>query len=106
MKYLVIKMYEEIEKLIHPNYLSSFEYTKLQELLGIYTEEQIINVYKKYGYKPIEYVKKVLPNIKKTPSWLNKEIVNQPLDTKDRKEFEDFKNFIEGFRNDNKRKDT
>ena len=99
-------MYEEIEKLIHPNYLSSFEYTKLQELLGIYTEEQIINVYKKYGYKPIEYVKKVLPNIKKTPSWLNKEIVNQPLDTKDRKEFEDFNNFIESYRNDNKRKNN
>ena len=91
-------MFEEIQKIIFPNQLSSYEYTKLNDLLKIYTEEQIIDAYKKCGNKPFNYIEKVLKNKKKVPSWLNKEIQNQELDEETQKVFNDFKAFIEDFR--------
>lgn len=97
---LVIQMYDEIQKLIYPNQLSSFEYTKIEELLNTYTQEEILSAYKEHRNKPIQYIEKVLKNKKKTPNWLHKEITNQVLDEETKKDFEDFKNFLEEFRNE------
>jgi hypothetical protein len=93
-------MFDEIQKIIFPSQLSSFEYTKLNELLNTYTEEQIIETYKLYKNKPITYIEKVLKNKKKVPSWLNKDIENEKLEQEDLDLFNDFKNFIENFRNE------
>lgn len=93
-------MFNEIQKIIFPNRLSSFEYTKLNELLNTYTEEQILETYKLYRNKPITYIEKVLKNKKKVPSWLNKDIENKKLEQEDLDLFNDFKNFIENFRNE------
>ena len=91
-------MFEEIQKIIFPSQLSSFEYTKLNELLNTYTEEQIIETYKLYKNKPITYIEKVLKNKKKVPSWLNKEIENQDIDNETEQTFNDFNSFLENFR--------
>lgn len=93
-------MFEEIQKIIFPTQLSSFDYFKLNELLKIYTEEQILETYRKCGYKPFNYIEKVLKNKKKVPSWLNKEIVNQELDKEAIDIQNDFNSFIEDFRNE------
>lgn len=91
-------MFDEIQKIIFPNRLSSFEYTKLNELLNTYTEEQIIETYRLYKNKPITYIEKVLKNKKKVPSWLNKEIENQDIDNETEQTFNDFNSFLENFR--------
>lgn len=92
-------MYDEIQKIIAPNMLSSFEYTKLEELNKLYTEEEIINVYRKVGYKPIEYIKKAITKKQHVvPEWLNREIINEPLTKEDLKEDEEFQQFIKEFR--------
>lgn len=94
-------MYDELQQIIAPNTLSSFEFTKLEELLKDYTEEQILNAYKKIGYKPINYIIKILSNKKTiTAEWLNKEIKNQKVDEETKKEFEEFKDFIKEFRDE------
>ena len=93
-------MFDEIQKLIFPNQLSSFEYTRLNELLNTYTEEQIIETYKLYRNKPITYIEKVLKNKKKVPSWLKKEIENQEIDDETEQTFDDFNSFLENFRNE------
>lgn len=98
MKYLVMKMYDEIQKLIAPNTLSSFEFTKLEELLKDYTENEIIEAYKKAGYKPINYITKILSKKAKTTHWLNQEIKNQPIDEETKKEYDDFQKFLKEFR--------
>ena len=93
-------MYDEIQKIIAPNTLSSFEYTKLEELKQTYTEEQIIYAYKNSNVKNINYITKVLQNKKPVPEWLNREIVNEPLDEEAIREGIEFKKFIEDFRNE------
>lgn len=99
MKYLVIAMYDEIQKIIAPNTLSSFEYMKLEELLNTYSEEEIINAYRNVGYKPIAYITKVLSNKKViTTSWIKQEVVNEPIDKETEKTFNDFQEFIKDFR--------
>ena len=92
-------MYDELQKIIMPNTLSSFEYMKLEELLKNHTEEEILNAYRNVGYKPIAYITKVLSN-KKTiiTNWLKKEIINEPIDEEMKKEFDDFQKFIKEFR--------
>lgn len=92
-------MYQEIENILVRT-LSPYEYEKLEELKQTYTEEQIIEAYKRSNVKNINYISKVIQSIKKTPDWLNKEIVNQPLNLNDEREFEDFQNFINEFRNE------
>lgn len=92
-------MYNQLEKILVRT-LSPFEYEKLEELKETYSEEQIVAAYKQYGDKPIKYIEKVLKTIKKTPDWLNREIVNEPIDDETKKDFEDFKRFLEGFRNE------
>lgn len=92
-------MYNQIEKIVVRT-LSPFEYEKLEELKESYSEEQIVTAYKQYGDKPIKYIEKVLKTIKKTPDWLNREIVNEPIDDETKKDFEDFNNFLEDFRNE------
>lgn len=91
-------MYDELQKIITPNMLSPFEYEKIEELLKEHTEEEIINAYKQVGYKPINYIKKVLSRNSKMPSWLNKEIINQPIDKQTEDIYNDFQNFLEEFR--------
>lgn len=91
-------MYKEIENILVRT-LSPFEYEKLEELKQTYTEEQIIEAYKRSNIKNINYVIKVLQTVKKTPEWLKKEIINQKIDTNTKKQFEDFNNFINEFRN-------
>ena len=93
-------MFDEIQKIIYPNQLSSYDYTRLSNLLETYTEEQIIETYRKHGFKPFTYIEKVLKNKKKVPSWLNKEIENQSIDQDTKNNFNDFKSFIEDFRNE------
>ena len=93
-------MFDEIQKIIFPSQLSSFDYTRLNELLNTYTEEQIIETYKLYRNKPITYIEKVLKNKKKVPSWLKKEIENQEIDDETKQTFNDFNSFLENFRNE------
>ena len=89
-------MYDELQK-ITGGKLTPFDYTKLNELSKSYSEKDIITIYKKYGYKPINYIEKILL---KTPVWLRKDIVNQPIDNETKDIFTDFNSFIEGFRNE------
>ena len=96
----MITMYDEIQKIIAPNTLSSFEYTKLEELKQTYTEEQIIYAYKTSKIKNINYIRKVLERKKPSPEWLHREIINEPLTEQDKKEHEDFIKFVEDFRNE------
>ena len=99
MKYLVMHMFDEIQKIIVPNTLSSFEYMKLEELLKTYSEDEILNAYRNVGYKPINYISKILSNKKIiTADWLNHEIVNEPIDKETEDLFDDFQNFIKEFR--------
>ena len=93
-------MFDEIQKIIYPNQLSSYDYTRLSNLLETYTEEQIIEAYRKHGFKPFTYIEKILKNKKKVPSWLSKEIENQDIDQETENDFNDFKSFIEDFRNE------
>lgn len=93
-----MKMFEEIQKIIYPNQLSSFDYTRLSNLLETYTEEQIIETYRKHGFKPFTYIEKVLKNKKKVPGWLNKDIENEKLDQESIDIANDFQNFIEELR--------
>ena len=94
-----MKMFDEIQKIIAPRTLSSFEYMRLEELSKVYPEEEILNIYKNYGYKPMSYITKALSDRKnKAPEWLNREIVNQPLDKESEDIFNDFQNFINEFR--------
>lgn len=92
-------MYQEIENILVRT-LSPYEYEKLEELKQSYTEEQIIYTYKNSNVKNINYISKVIQNIKKTPEWLHKEIVNEPLDDETIQEGIEFKKFIEDFRNE------
>lgn len=92
-------MYDEIQKIIAPYTLSSFDYTRLEQLLKINTEEEILDVYRKVGYKPMNYIAKMLSNKKKTTtSWIKQEVVNEPIDKETEKTFNDFQNFIKDFR--------
>ena len=89
-------MYDELQQIISPNTLSSFEYMQIEDLLKTHTEDEILNAYRKVGYKPINYIRKVLS--KRTSEWLNKEIVNQPIDKETEEVFNDFQNFLKEFR--------
>lgn len=91
-------MYKEIENIIVRT-LSPFEYEKLEELLKVYTEEQIIDTYKQYGDKPITYIEKVIKNKKKEPEWLKREIVNEVIDEETIETINNFNSFLEEFRN-------
>lgn len=91
-------MYKEIENILVRT-LSPYEYEKLEELKKSYTEQQIIDTYKSSNVKNINYIVKVLQNKKPIPEWLNREIVNEPLDEETIKEGIEFKKFIEEFRN-------
>ena len=99
-------MYDEIQQLIAPHTLSSFDYTKIEELLQTYTEEEIILAYKKVGYKPMEYIKKVLANNFAKPHWLEHEIVNEPIDEETIKADIEFQEFIKKFRGYGERKEN
>lgn len=90
-------MYQEIENILVRT-LSPYEYEKLEELKQNYTEEQIINTYKTSNVRNINYIMKVIKNKKVVPEWLNREIVNEPLDEETIKEGIEFKKFIEEFR--------
>lgn len=94
-----MKMYEQIENIIVRT-LSPYEYEILEDLKNKYTEQQIVGAYKLYGDKPINYITKVVKNIKKAPAWLDKEIKATPPDEKTKKCFEDFNEFLKGFRNE------
>ena len=94
-----MEMYNQIEQILVRT-LSPFEYERLEQLKESYSEEQVVAAYKQYGDKPIKYIEKVLKTIKKTPDWLNREIVNEPIDDETKKDFEDFNNFLEDFRNE------
>ena len=110
-----MEMYNQIEQILVRT-LSPFEYERLEQLKDLkgrtisyriydaYSEEQVVAAYKQYGDKPIKYIEKVLKTIKKTPDWLNREIVNEPIDNETKKDFEDFNNFLEDFRNETNNK--
>jgi hypothetical protein len=93
-----MEMFNEIQKYIFPNQLSSFECTRIEELLNTYTENEIIETYKKYGNKPINYIETVLKNKKKEPEWLKKEIINEQVDKQTIDIFNEFNSFLEDFR--------
>ena len=92
-----MKMYEEIETILSRT-LSPFEYEKIEELLKTYTEEQVIYAYKNSPVKHINYITKFINSQKKIPSWLHKEIENQPIDEETIQQDKEFKAFIEDFR--------
>lgn len=78
------------------------EYQKLEHLKETYTEDEIVDVYRTYGDKPISYITKALNSKPKKviPSWLRGEVVNQPIDDETKKVMADFKDFLEDFRNE------
>lgn len=91
-------MYKEIENILVRT-ISPFEYEQLEDLKQKYSEEQIINAYKTSSVKNINYIKKVLQSkIKNFPSWIHKEIKEQPIDEETQQEFDNFNKFIEEFR--------
>ena len=91
------RMYQDIENIVVRT-LSPFEYQRLEELKKFYTEDEIVEAYKNYVDKNINYITQVLKNKKKVPSWLNKEIKNKQLTKEDIDLFNDFNSFIEEFR--------
>ena len=91
-------MYDEIQKLIAPNTLSSFEYSKLEELSKTHTEQEIINAYRNVGYKPINYITKVLSKRMITTEWLNKTIEPQEIDDETKETYNGFLEAVEEFR--------
>lgn len=97
-------MYDELMKILNGN-LTPFEYTKIEELKKIYTEEEILNAYRNSNVKKINYITKVLETNKSKkgiiPDWLNTEIINQPIDEETKKEFDEFQDFIKEIRNEN-----
>ena len=92
-------MYQEIENILVRT-LSPFEYEKLEQLKQTYSEKQIIDAYKTSNVKNINYIIKMLQSKKKTPEWMNKEIINQEVDEETKKEFEDFNDFLKELRNE------
>lgn len=92
-------MYQEIENILVRT-LSPFEYEKLEDLKQTYSEKQIIDAYKTSNIKNINYIIKMLQSKKKTPEWMNKEIINQEVDEETKKEFEDFNDFLKELRNE------
>lgn len=90
-------MYQKIENILVRT-LSPYEYEKLEELKQTYTEDQIINAYKTSNVRNINYIAKVIQSRKVVPEWLNREIINEPLDEETIKEGIEFKKFIEEFR--------
>ena len=95
----MIIMYDEIQKIICPTQLSSYDYEKLEELKKTYSEKSIIEAYKNSRIKTVNYVTKVLQDkMKKAPEWLDKVFDDEPLDEKTKEIFEDFDKFLEEFR--------
>lgn len=92
-------MYREIENILVRT-LSPYEYEKLEELKKTYTEEQIIQAYKSSSVRNINYIVKAIQKVRIVPEWLNREIVNEPLDEETIREGIEFKKFIEEFRNE------
>lgn len=92
-------MYQEIENILVRT-LSPYEYEKLEELKKTYTEEQIIQAYKSSSVRNINYIAKAIQKVRVVPEWLNREIVNEPLDEETIREGIEFKKFIEEFRNE------
>ena len=91
-------MYEQIEQILVRT-LSPYEYEQIEELKKQYNDTQIIDAYKTSSVKNINYIKKYLMKYKLTPSWINKEIVNEKIDEETKKINEDFKKFLQEFRN-------
>lgn len=92
-------MYEEIENIIVRT-LSPYEYIQLEKLKEKYSEQQIIDAYKTAKVKNVNYITKILQNIKVKPEWLDKEITNQEIDEDAQKEYDEFNNFLKEFRNE------
>ncbi len=94
-------MFERIENIIVRT-LNPMEYETLTYLSNNYTEDEIVNIYKTYGDKPIGYIQKVLSSKPKkvVPDWLKGEVVNQGIDKETENLFNDFKLFLEEFRNE------
>lgn len=91
-------MYKEIENILVRT-LSPFEYEQLETLKKDYAEQEIIKTYKNSAIKNINYIKKILQSkIKKTNDWLDKPIINKPIDDETKETYEDFKSFLEEFR--------
>ena len=90
-------MYEEIENIIVRT-LSPYEYIQLEKLKEQYSEQQIIDAYKTAKVKNVNYITKILQNIKVKPEWLDKEITNQEIDEETQKEYDEFNNFLKEFR--------
>lgn len=96
-----MQMYERIENIVVRT-LSPIEYETLEHLSKTYSEDEIVNTYKTCGDKPITYIQKVLQSKprKVIPDWLRGEVVNQEIDDETEHLFDDFKLFLEDFRNE------
>ena len=92
-------MYNEIENIIVRT-LSPYEYIQLEKLKEKYSEQQIIDAYKTAKVKNVNYITKILQNIKVKPEWLDKEIINQEIDEEAQKEYDEFNNFLKEFRDE------
>ena len=81
-------MYKEIENILVRT-LSPFEYEQLETLKKDYAEQEIIKTYKNSAIKNINYIKKILQSkIKKTNDWLDKPIINKPIDDETKETYE------------------
>ena len=96
-------MFNKIEECIGRT-LNTLEIDKLTNLIQTYSIDEIVECFKLYPNKPLNYIIQVLKNKPKLKKfeWLGKEIVNQELTEEDIKEHEDFLKFIEDFRNEKK----
>lgn len=93
-------MYSKIEQQLGRT-LNCLEVEKLDNLVETYSINEIAECFKSYPGKPLNYIIQVLKSkpMKQTTDWLNKEIINEPIDKETEKEFAEFNNFLEDFRN-------
>ena len=96
-------MFNKIEECIGRP-LNTLEIDNLTNLIQTYSIDEIVECFKLYPKKPLNYIIQVLKNKPKQQKfeWLDKEIVNQELTEEDIKEHEEFLKFIEDFRNEKK----
>ena len=95
-----MRMYNQIENILGRP-LNIIETEKLDKLLQSNSINEIAECFKKYKDKHFNYVIEVLRNKPKrnNPEWLDREIINEPIDKETQQQFDDFQEWLVGFKN-------
>ena len=94
-------MYNKIEEQLGRT-LNPMESMKLDELVQTYSINEIVECIRKFPNKHLNYYITVLknqPKQKRATEWLDREIINEPIDEETKKEYQDFLKYLEEFRN-------